>query len=1179
MNTGRWWQVETQSTQEVPYVLRRITLIAALTCAAMPAWSGGTARAEQWAPMGLEDSEARCVAVSPSDADVILVGGEFLHSSQDGGISWLTEPSATQINSLAFGSNSNVAYAGGWGSGIWFSNDSGVTWSARSAGLGNYVIKALAVSPVDDALVFAGAEDGIYRSTDGGLLWTRMQPGINIGAIAICESEASLIYAGTWQEGLWVSDDTGVTWSLLDTVGLPTDASCWSLAVEQGECAVVYATYQGGGVWRSLDQGISWSQISPAFEGFSVALDPSRPGFVYGVGGWSSPQRSGCYGALYGWRGMDNGWAPGWFARGITVAPTVPGLVYACGTAGGLLRWVSDTTEPSPASDLVASGGPGAIGLEWIASDSDDCAGYWIYRWEDGTDVPRTPLASVSDPLATSFSDTSAEIGITYAYAVAAADSAENSSVWTNVAAGELNPSPDLTITEPQTPASGVAGNAAEVSWSIANTGSEPADGPWTDRLYVSPDAVFDDGNDVLLEEWTFPGGHTLSAGEFYERLWEGTLSVTPGEYWYIIVTDALDAVAEEDGEANNVWVAEESTTVYATPPDPARSLLVGGAKSNSVVRRDAAAGEISEFVPGFAGMHNPMCAVIGPDGAVYVTTGVRVLRYHATTGEFIDIFVDGEYSGVSSARGLCFGPDGHLYVSSYMANEVLRYDGQTGAFIDVFISAGLGDLGFPGHLVFGPDGHLYVCSTNEVLRYDGQTGEFMGAFVTAGSGGLDGPSGLLFGTDGFLYVASVFNDSVIRYDAATGAFADVFVTTQAGGLGAPTSLKHGPDTNLYVASLYTDSVLCYEGNTGEVIGEFVPAGSGGLSFPIDLLFVDNRLLVLSLLNSQILQYDATTGEFEGRFAGGGSGGLILPKGLVYGPDDDLYVASGQTHEVLRYDGRSGTFLGSFVPAGYGGLDTPRGLAFGPDGHFYVVSRGNASILRYDEETGAFIDEFVASGTGGMVAPQDMVFHSDGLLYVSDYQTDSVHRFDADTGAYVGEFIEPGAGGLDYPIGLAAGPDGNWYVPGNYSDSVLRFSGVDGSFMGEFVPPGSGGLDQPQGITFDTYGNLYISAYDVNNVLRFDGATGDFLDEYVPSEAAGLAGPQRMVWMPDFGVYGDMDGDDDIDIDDFVILGDCLFGPGAVPGCDPGQGALSDMDGDEDVDLADFAAFQRVFGE
>jgi nitrous oxidase accessory protein NosD len=55
---------------------------------------------------------------------------------------------------------------------------------------------------------------------------------------------------------------------------------------------------------------------------------------------------------------------------------------------------------------------------------------------------------------------------------------------------------------------------------------------------------------------------------------------------------------------------------------------------------------------------------------------------------------------------------------------------------------------------------------------------------------------------------------------------------------------------------------------------------------------------------------------------------------------------------------------------------------------------------------------------------------------------------------------------------------------------------------------------------------------------------------------------------------GDLDGDGVVDIDDLVILSDCLIGPaGGIPaGCDD-----ADLNQDGNVDLLDFAEFQRLF--
>ena len=56
---------------------------------------------------------------------------------------------------------------------------------------------------------------------------------------------------------------------------------------------------------------------------------------------------------------------------------------------------------------------------------------------------------------------------------------------------------------------------------------------------------------------------------------------------------------------------------------------------------------------------------------------------------------------------------------------------------------------------------------------------------------------------------------------------------------------------------------------------------------------------------------------------------------------------------------------------------------------------------------------------------------------------------------------------------------------------------------------------------------------------------------------------------------GDLDGDGDIDWEDYDLFEDCLAGPDGPPTGDCGPAA--DMDGDGDVDLEDFAEFQRIF--
>ena len=307
------------------------------------------------------------------------------------------------------------------------------------------------------------------------------------------------------------------------------------------------------------------------------------------------------------------------------------------------------------------------------------------------------------------------------------------------------------------------------------------------------------------------------------------------------------------------------------------------------------------------------------------------------------------------------------------------------GSFLETFVASGSGGLDAPVDLAFGPDGHLYVTSFggDAVLRYSGSTGAFLGTFVASGSGGLDSPEFLTFGPDNNLYVSSAGSDAVLRYSGSTGAFLDAFVPRGSGGLDAPFGLTFGPDGNLYVSSFNTDEVLRYRGSTGAFLGVFVSAGSGELDAPRGLAFgPDGNLYVSSANTGGVLRYRGSTGAFLDAFVPRGSGGLSGPVGLVFGPDGNLYVNSSGTDAVLRYNGNIGIFIDAFAAEGSGGLDAPFGLIFGTDHHLYVVSSLTNAVLRYrgpgvnrlPRATTSIADQPLEPGGDAITLPLNNVF-------------------------------------------------------------------------------------------------------------------------------------------------------------------------------------------------------------
>ena len=274
--------------------------------------------------------------------------------------------------------------------------------------------------------------------------------------------------------------------------------------------------------------------------------------------------------------------------------------------------------------------------------------------------------------------------------------------------------------------------------------------------------------------------------------------------------------------------------------------------------------------------------------------------------------------------------PDLVWYVTTHDRDTVARYD-EHGRFLDHFVKKGAGGLREARGLAFGPDGHLHVASAHEstsrVLKFHGRDGSFLGA--VGGRPWLDHPYSLAFGPDGRLYVSNQDSDTVARFDGRTGDPLGVFVPAGSGGLKTVRHALFGPDGNLYVASRDTDSVLRYDGHTGAFLGAFVAPGSGGLERPIQLAFGPDGLLYAgSSGDDRILRYHGVTGAFvdcfvDGRHHHRGSG-LHEPSGIAFGPrDGDLYVAARGTSQVLRYDGVTGAFKEVFIEQGEGGLETP----------------------------------------------------------------------------------------------------------------------------------------------------------------------------------------------------------------------------------------------------------------
>jgi photosystem II stability/assembly factor-like uncharacterized protein len=151
-------------------------------------------------------------------------------------------------------------------------------------------------------------ERGIFRTTDGGKSWTKvLYKDDNTGGIDITfdPSNPNILFAGLWQarrspwgmdsggpgSGLYRSSDGGATWKRLESHGLPSGIiGRIGVAVAYGNPNRIWALIEAdkGGLFRSDDGGTTWNLVNDdrryrqrAFYYTHVFADPRSPEGVY----------------------------------------------------------------------------------------------------------------------------------------------------------------------------------------------------------------------------------------------------------------------------------------------------------------------------------------------------------------------------------------------------------------------------------------------------------------------------------------------------------------------------------------------------------------------------------------------------------------------------------------------------------------------------------------------------------------------------------------------------------------------------------------------------------------------------------------------------------------------------------------------------------------------------------
>ncbi|PYM95373.1 MAG: hypothetical protein DME04_04955 [Candidatus Rokuibacteriota bacterium] len=131
-------------------------------------------------------------------------------------------------------------------------------------------VQAITIHPTDPNVIFAGSQDGPYRSRDRGDSWEKLSfpdPGLEVWSILIHPRDPRVMYLGTSPVAIYRSDDGGESWRKLPRVTSPGRVQMGfpcrviRMAIDPSNPDEVYAGLEVDGVLRSRDRGETWEDV------------------------------------------------------------------------------------------------------------------------------------------------------------------------------------------------------------------------------------------------------------------------------------------------------------------------------------------------------------------------------------------------------------------------------------------------------------------------------------------------------------------------------------------------------------------------------------------------------------------------------------------------------------------------------------------------------------------------------------------------------------------------------------------------------------------------------------------------------------------------------------------------------------------------------------------------------
>lgn len=244
-------------------------------------------------------------AAAVGDGVLLVANSTGLLRSNDGGETWGPAGlEGEEVQYLEWLQESALLLATTEG-GFAVSEDGGLTWDWPSQGINHSSISTVAWAGDDSSTLFAGLSCGrgrVVRSDDGGLTWKQGQSlvqSLGISAIGIDPNNPDRIFAGGGTNGMYVSNDGGVSWTFRLVTSDFSNINSPEIIVHPSDSQRILVASEEG-LYLSRDGGETWENRLPNVSVPAIAVDPTDPDVVLLNSGWRSTDRGDT------WRQGDN---------------------------------------------------------------------------------------------------------------------------------------------------------------------------------------------------------------------------------------------------------------------------------------------------------------------------------------------------------------------------------------------------------------------------------------------------------------------------------------------------------------------------------------------------------------------------------------------------------------------------------------------------------------------------------------------------------------------------------------------------------------------------------------------------------------------------------------------------------------------------------------------------------